>query len=228
MIGVRDWDQSRSMYGIPIGSTRGGGGTDHVCQSCGATITLHPPSLLGIIMLPLGAMFLLLGLVLFAAAAASFTPILLGVSLISLGFGGVVVWTTVRPPWLRWRNPIVADAPVPELKHFGLERRRRCVCGASARCTEVTANRVNGIYTGTEYSFTCEQCAASFTIESPMETVTTVGGGLFLLWVASILVPDETVVWSDWAFPVGLALLGGFLLALSGRRLVARLRHPAS
>jgi len=79
------------------------------------------------------------------------------------------------------RNPVVPGAP-PVTRRFrdGPPRRRCGACGQIAVATAVTRKRHNGIPTGTEYTYGCPACQASFIVESPW-------GHLFALLMAAVV-----------------------------------------
>lgn len=59
-----------------------------------------------------------------------------------------------------------------------------------------------------------------------MQTASSPGGGLFLLWVAWILTPDGGSTPDGWLVSL-VVLLSLFLGGISGNAALARRRHPA-
>ncbi|MEQ1503953.1 MAG: hypothetical protein ABMB14_17055 [Myxococcota bacterium] len=226
VVAVRTWDRQTSVYGLPTGTTPGGGGLQYACQGCGHGFLLAKPSLATWIVAPLGLMFVAIAALILVGGIVAMMPALLLVGAVTFGIGAAITWSMVGPFVHQLRNPVVPGAMVPPLRFTGAEPGRRCRCGQEARCVEVTANRTNGVYTGTEYAYRCGACDRTFTIESPMSAATMTIAGAVVGAIAYATVPTDAVEWSDWACPGITGFLAVAAVVMVTTRAVARIRHP--
>lgn len=230
MVCVSRYQRTASLGPIPLGTVGASDVRELVCQQCGDAFTLHPVPWLWVPGAVLGAGIGLLGVLctlVYATDGDWFYAFGVGGLLVGVGFGlvGTVAWPVVA----RMRRPVVAGAVVPAVRLRDVHLARRCTCGKTARCVRVEASRINGIYVGTDFGYTCPDCSAGFQIESPLSAGVSVAGGLFLLWVAALLAPEPErladVTATD-LIPLALVALGLGLLAKAVFSFAARIRHP--
>lgn len=229
LVAVQELDRARSVYGIPLGSERGGGGLSWVCQSCGSGFTHLPPAPVAYLLVPLGLMFGLIGGIVALAGLSALNPWLLALGLGVVAGGSGLVANALWPGFLLWRSPLVPGASAPEIRWRSSELPRRCRCGAPAECVEVTVNRTNGVHTGTERVYACA-CGKRFTVESGLGVALLFGVGLFLGGIG-VVFAQRSADWTELACPGAIVLLGlgGVALGRTGwsRRSVTRCSRGA-
>ncbi|MEZ4320111.1 MAG: hypothetical protein R3F61_21710 [Myxococcota bacterium] len=206
---------------------------DYVCQSCGTGfhVSSHVRHWIGIVLfaLPMIGMGLtgLIGGVIAGLAEgwdAGFAGLAVGTVVSVMGWTALFV--IGRPVLIVLASPVVPDAVEPVVRFTQREPIRRCSCGYPVRCHEVIANRLNGVPTGTEYRYRCTVCGHGFTIESPWEAISSIGGSLLLIAVFLVASLIDDITWSGLACSGGIGLVGAFGLTLTLVRLFARVRHP--
>lgn len=174
------------------------------CQACGASVTLRDPKAIRLY------------------------------AILSLALGFLVVPLFGLPFVYAWRRawdktPLVPDAAFPEVRYWRGPGNRRCgACGKIARLESVTRNTHNGIPMGTDCSYRCEGCSATFETESAGGLlVNLLGAALFgggaLAWLAS-----QQGLRLGWGLALSVAALGGgvFFVYTFGKRVGAALRNP--
>lgn len=141
---------------------------DFRCHGCGAKFSLVPRSR--------SIVFIVMGLI-------------MGCAVFPLGFS---IWG-----WLELqrekKNPVVPGASLPRLRYRDGPPVRRCDCGHEAVITKVTKESINGLPTGIEYQYRCEQCQRGFIIDSPWGHCVAVFSSLCFLGVAAAFFWGATV-----------------------------------
>lgn len=187
-----------TMWGASTGtSTR-----DYRCQACGARFTIHPGTKQ-------------LGLWI---AGVLLLPALVGVVPL------VMAWRRSR---VDRDNPIVPDAPAPQIRYRDGPPLRTCgKCGGTAAAAKITRRSHNGLPSGIEYEYVCSQCKKEFVVESLwgqtlaaiISSLVAGGGLLVLMTVESPL--------SRYGWGIGLSLVGLLLFAQMAGRVRNRFANP--
>jgi DNA-directed RNA polymerase subunit RPC12/RpoP len=148
--------------------------------------------------------------------------------------GLFLVWTLLAPLILLPRaarharawtdHPVVPGAPIPPLRFDRPHATRRCgACGERADLTNVHESRANGVPTGTDRTYRCSRCGASFTTESAAGIISSLFGSLLFLGfgLLSLLDPPGTHPPFERYFLIPAAILAGAWFAWSAVRAVA-------
>lgn len=222
---AREWGETVLLGTIQTGRTPQ---KDWVCQECGVSFS-HRTHLLRIVLgLSLVPMLLLCGPVGGVIAFAAEGKVeQLGFAVVSGTIGLILAAVCAYPFWVRWRSPVVPDAPIPPIRYGLVEPGRKCGCGGVAPCTKIVASRTNGIPTGVTHTYHCPHCNTEFAVESAWATILgLVAGGAFAAGGAYFM-PSA---WADgWLATLicGAVAVGAGLVALqSVWRLANRWRHP--
>ncbi|MCO4747189.1 MAG: hypothetical protein KC912_20495 [Proteobacteria bacterium] len=227
-ISVRDWKGTTLFGMLPTGAVPR---RDFVCQACGVGFAVEPHRLRLMAGILLAPQFTLLGaLVFLAGLAVVLDAVVLGISLTALGailtaaamsYG---VWA-IRPFWVQYSRPVVDGAVPPDTRYRLAEPVRKCSCGQAVRCAEVTANRTNGLPTGTEYRYLCASCEREFVVESPLGQVLTVLASSLVLGIGGAILSGGGGAGEMGCAGAMLAIgVGGWGMALT--RAAARFRFP--
>ncbi len=192
-------DWKHSVFGAATGSST----RDYRCQACGARFTIHPRGKL-------------IGLWI---AGVLTLPIFIGVVLLA------IAWRRSRADGA---NPVVPDAPVPQIRYRDGPPLRTCAsCGGTAAAAKITRRTHNGVPTGTEYVYECSQCKRGFTIESLWgHTLSLFGSGLLLGGGLFVLATVESPL-SRFGWGAALSFFGLVLLAQLVKRLRNRIANTA-
>jgi DNA-directed RNA polymerase subunit RPC12/RpoP len=174
------------------------------CQSCGADYKIHRPG--------------------------HVTGLWIAGVIMTLGtcVGGLpVFWMAWRRSQIEKRIPVVAGAPVPQVRFPGGPPKRTCAgCASPLSAAKVTRNTHNGIPTGTEFEYLCAKCGNSFVIESAGGHVFAVASFALMGGItAAFLILATTRGWRFGGGTVA-ALLAAFLLIQTLKRFGSRLRNP--
>lgn len=184
---VRDW--RHTSWGISTGSST----RDFCCQACGHRFTLVPK-------MKIWAW----GIVLAILCIACIPPMI---------FGPFVAYDV----WQYHANPPVPGAPLPAMRFRADEPTRRCAaCGGFARCDHVTRTKSNGLPTGTQYDYQCDNCGKTFQLGSIGGHVFHVFGAIFCFALGFGCLPAGLLLW----------VLGAGVLAISAFQIMAQWRNP--
>lgn len=140
-------------------------------------------------------------------------------------------------PWLflAWREgqfdkrlPLVAGAPVPQMRFPGGPPKRTCAkCGGIARAVNITRHTHRGVPTGTEFEYQCGQCNLKFTTENVLGSITSGFGFFALLGVSMAFFAGATHPGWKWGGSIVSGLLAGFLGWQTLERILNRSKHKA-
>lgn len=155
-------------------------------------------------------------------------------AMVSIGVALSLIPFLVGMRFLARATPVVPGAPPPAIRYAGdrlEEGPRSCrFCGQVANCKKVTANKVNGIPTGTEWQFACP-CGRAFTIESTwstligaLATATCLSIGGALLYQAPPDAATPSWSWAALVFGVVMSALGVFAGSQCAVRVYYRLK----
>jgi hypothetical protein len=177
--------------------------TEFRCQQCGSWFVRRPTFKI--------AVFWILGVL--------FLPMcLLGVPFL------VIAW---RQHTFEKRLPVVAGAPVPQLRFPGGPPKRTChSCGAVCVATKITRNTHNGVPTGTDFEYQCTSCKVEFETEDVLGHCGNTFASLMFLGIAALFVFQAQKPgwrWGGSLVSLGFALLIGFQ---TGRRILNQFQNP--
>jgi DNA-directed RNA polymerase subunit RPC12/RpoP len=193
---VSDWKQK--FFGVNSGSST----RDYRCQACGATFTIHPRE-------------------------QQFALWFMGIVLLPAIVGLVPLSMARRRSRVGPANPVVPGAPYPPIRYLDGPPERTCGnCSGTAVARKITRSRHNGVPTGIEYEYQCQQCGAEFITESLWAhvfaffvTSLVLGGGVLVLVLVEGALPR-------YGWGIGLSSVGALLLAQQVNRLHNRSKNP--
>lgn len=187
------------VIGITTGTVTG----DYRCQACGHKVILRPTVEIRVRRV-FGCIFL---------------PAI---------FPGIYFLLQARR-WSRaWTdNPVVPDAPFPEIRWRDQPRDRRCArCGKHAVIRKIRKRRINGISTGLTYEFQCQGCETEFTTQNPQAIFTHLFGVVVVSGIAAAIFSFAKSAASryGWGGAFSLVALLGLWMVVS--RIRAAIQNP--
>jgi hypothetical protein len=203
------------------------------CQACGAGFELRPVSE-AVTAIVVGAILLVAATGMEIAVGAQLADDAEALAILAAIFGlfqiplvaMIAVGVRRRRRWQRHR--VVDGAPVPGLRfhdHDAADDPRRCArCGGAAPLVSKVSERVQGLPTGTAWTYRCDPCDETFVLVSPWRSM--IPALIVVTALAAVIAPMPVPGFQTWWMLVGVGLVAIGVGWSAQRARAMRRRHP--